>query len=384
MRLGLIFTILLMANVSSADTGSDHRTRIQATDFRLSQQDGVDFTARLSLNKKRLQNSKSISLRLPDGRFTAKRTLLTKRKHGFSWFGKINNQSLVNLTSYKGFISGRIHTPNSLYAVVTDRHKKTWVRKVKTDQKMACVSHESHAPAGLSKTAHIDPEPPIDDVDLDLLVVYTPAALVTAGGEAQMIALMQSAVDATNQSYSGSDVSIKLNLVDVEMINYTESGHLPVDIFNNRQDGSEAVNLRNQLGADVVSIVVNDAVFGCGFGDIQGSSGWPLGEGLAPFAFNALNMECDFGFGHLLAHELGHNQGAEHEPADTTIPPDEASFPFSYGHDWNTGVQDLGTIMADWWVPLFSNPQIYYYDPITQQSYQLGIFGSGTIIRPSI
>lgn len=92
----------------------------------------------------------------------------------------------------------------------------------------------------------------------DVLVAYTPAVQAlygTAGADALII----QAVAETNQAYSNSQMTTRLNLVRSVLTNYTESGDMLTDLTRLRVTNDnymdELHTLRNTYGADLVSLV---------------------------------------------------------------------------------------------------------------------------------
>ena len=102
---------------------------------------------------------------------------------------------------------------------------------------------------------------------IDVLVVYTALARTAAGGTAAIEAEIDLAIANSNSAYNNSLIGTQLNLVYAQEIAYDEVGtygdHL--DRLTNPADGSmDAVHtLRDQFGADMVALLVDDNEF-CG------------------------------------------------------------------------------------------------------------------------
>jgi hypothetical protein len=60
---------------------------------------------------------------------------------------------------------------------------------------------------------------PVNPYVIDLLVVYTTQAKVERGGDAVIQALIQSAVDSTNQALYNSQIPVTIRLVHSEEVN---------------------------------------------------------------------------------------------------------------------------------------------------------------------
>jgi hypothetical protein len=186
-------------------------------------------------------------------------------------------------------------------------------------------------------------------VTIDVMVAYTPAARTAV---ADIAATIQLAVAETNQSYVNSAIHIKLNLVSSFELPYSETGKSFDTILADFVADPTVNAKRNSSNADLSAMMINQTDF-CGLADAIRAD--------ASTAFAVVHYECATGY-YSFAHELGHLQGARHDP-DT----DPSTTPFPYGH----GLQHLvapawRTIMAyncpggcprlQYW----SNPDITY------------------------
>jgi len=193
---------------------------------------------------------------------------------------------------------------------------------------------------------------------IDVLVVYTPAveALYGTQGDDALIIL---AVTEANQGYSNSNMATRLNLVGVYRADYIESGDMRTDLIRLRttNDGfmDEIHAVRNFYGADLVSLIEADGG-ACGVAYLMNN----LSTSFAPYAFNVVHHSCATGY-YTFAHEIGHNQGAAHDLANTS---DVTIYPYAHGYQDPLG--RFRTIMAydcpggcsrlDY----FANPEVLY------------------------
>jgi peptidyl-Asp metalloendopeptidase len=184
------------------------------------------------------------------------------------------------------------------------------------------------------------------------IVAYTPAAAAEAG---DIDALIQLALDETNQGYGNSAVNTSIALAHKYQTNYTESGDMALDRdrFRIQNDGfmDEIHALRDQFAADVALLITGSGNF-CGIAaDIYAD---------ADTAFAVVGQNCATGY-YSFAHEVGHLQGARHNPEADPTPT-----PFSYGHGFFHQPDQWRTIMSyacpagctrlDYW----SNPNVDY------------------------
>ncbi len=168
---------------------------------------------------------------------------------------------------------------------------------------------------------------------IDVLVAWTPAAERQAGNIA---ALIQLAIDETNQSYANSGVNPRLRLVHSYETNYTEANNnmrLDRDRFRITNDGfmDEVHTRRNQHRADVAMLVMGNSNY-CGYAsDIFANP---------DTAFAVVAQNCATG-NYSFGHELGHLQGARHDPAA-----DGSTTPFAYGHGFCYPSGNWRTVMS--------------------------------------
>ena len=139
------------------------------------------------------------------------------------------------------------------------------------------------------------------DVEIDVAVVYTPAARDAAGGVAAIEAEIDLMVAETNQAYEASGVDHRVALVDRSEVPYTETGDSSLDLGRllDPSDGyiDDVHALRDRVGADLVHLIVGEADDLCG-------------KAYRPGVFGLTVQGCG---GRTFAHELGHNMGLQHD-----------------------------------------------------------------------
>lgn len=225
---------------------------------------------------------------------------------------------------------------------------------------ISAVSSEA-APPGALEAGFIPPASTCDDGSvIDLMVVYTQAAVTAAGGTAAIEALIDLAVADTNEAFTRSLIDTSIRLVHTQQISYAESGLGDVDgpRLVEPNDGylDDVLPLRDAYGADCVSLWV-DSLDSGGIGYYPHASMTGIG------ASGYTVMRQDNAAGLTLAHELGHNLWCAHDRDNDSPPP-----PFAeYSHGYREPAAQWHTIMAyppGFTIPYFANPSVNYPGPV--------------------
>jgi hypothetical protein len=170
--------------------------------------------------------------------------------------------------------------------------------------------------------------------EIKVLVAYTPKA---KAAHADMNGLITLAVDEANQSYNNSRIPISLTLVHKYQTKYTESGSFDIDLakFRTKADGTmdEVHTKRTTYKADVAVLIIDNPSY-CGL-----ASGIMANTNTA---FAAVHYDCATGY-YSFAHEIGHLQGARHDPA---ADPSSGPVCVNYNHGYLNMPKSWRTIMA--------------------------------------
>lgn len=225
------------------------------------------------------------------------------------------------------------------------------------------VDSSQHAPPPLAVDALHD-----DGSTIDVLIAYTPAARIAAGGLAALTSEITLAVSEANGAYANSGVIQRLRLVSTIEVNYTVSAKLLDDLYRITENTDGVMNpvftRRNQVGADIVSVWVDspDAT-SCGWA-------WIMDNVRASFedsAINVLPWECAT-VNYTFAHELGHNMGLRHDLFVDNAAEQGATPSYPYAHGYVDPAKRWHTVMAypnqcGYYCPAiqyFSNPSVNF------------------------
>jgi hypothetical protein len=275
------------------------------------------------------------------------------------WRGSANlrGDSEVLLTLRNGYVAGAIQIGTDLYEVrpAGNRHV---IEKLDVARFPACGGQQPAGDTGGVASGETAAASGDALVTVDLLSVYTPQARTAAGGTAQIETLIQSAVDRANLAFSNSLVNAAFRLVGTAEVGHSDAGDLGVDLSWVRNDATVAA-LRNESGADMVSLIVENGAGYCGMGYVMNS----VGSGFAGSAFQVTARSCAVG-NLTFAHEHGHNLGMQHDPANGASPT-SASYPWSFGHFNNGAYRTVMSYASECpngctRVPYFSNPDVVY------------------------
>ena len=162
------------------------------------------------------------------------------------------------------------------------------------------------------------------------LVNYTTAA---RNASADIVGLINLAVSESNIGYANSGVEITLQLAGTGLVTYTESSNFSTNLsrYRSTNDGyMDAIHTqRNSVTADVAVLITNGTA-ACGIGYMNSN---------AASAFTVVARSCATGY-YSFAHEIGHNLGANHDPANAS------GSPYAYGHGYQRPANGWRTIMA--------------------------------------
>jgi uncharacterized repeat protein (TIGR01451 family) len=285
-----------------------------------------------------------------------------RTEHGMTWVGKLAGQPLGDavVVVYDGIVEGSIVSPEGAYAidwadggqVVEQLDDSAFPENGNCFEEVPTGALESQpAPSAASDDGSL----------IDVLVAYTPAARIAAGGTSQMQAKMQLAVTETNQGYSNSNVIQRLRLVGSTEVPYTEAD-ISTDLYrvtdpsDGYMDGVPV--LRDTYKADVVSLIGAGytSAGACGIAWLMSGNN----PAFAPNAYSVVDVTCMTGY-YSFGHEIGHNMGLNHARVD---PVGTGAYFYSFGY------KDPGnafrTVMA-YNCPVdctrilhFSNPNVSY------------------------
>ena len=244
-------------------------------------------------------------------------------RHGTAWIGTIEGEPLsqVVLAVVAGEMTGSIVMPGRAYDVQPAGGGVHLVREiddrltlgdgvVQVGGDAAEERRGAAAPAAGDQAGY--PSASDDPGFIDVLVVYTSEVKSKRGGEASTLSMIDAAVAEANQAYQNSQIGTRLRLVGTAEVDYAGSGDLGSDLsaIRSTSDGrmDEIHALRNALGADLVSLVVETDPKYCGMAYVLTN---PSSSSSASSAFSVVRRSCMTSY--TFAHELGHNLGLQHD-----------------------------------------------------------------------
>ncbi len=188
------------------------------------------------------------------------------------------------------------------------------------------------ADAAPSRRVDVSPATAVPCSPIDVLVVYTVAVAKRVGTPSLLVSLAEK---ETNTSYANSGIRSRIRVVHSYQTTYKETGNVETDLaaFRNKGDGvmDEVHALRDLYAADVAVLLVDSADF-CGLAaDIYAE---------AANAFALVKAECATGY-YSFGHEIGHLQGARHNPEM-----DPTNEPYPYCHGYLDAAHKVRTVMA--------------------------------------
>jgi uncharacterized delta-60 repeat protein len=204
------------------------------------------------------------------------------------------------------------------------------------------------------------PEPTI----IEVLLLYTPQAVIGAGGENILRQQMLDNIDNGNRYFTRSLINVQLRPVYIGLMNYTETGSMYLDGMRlvGASNGLEkSRTLRNDYKADITVFVTE--LEDNGIGGDSWSIPPPTGGGDAN-AF-CLVRRVHLHFPLVMIHEIGHLLGCDHSRENSTYPLTDpfykARFPYIFGHRFQiegVGYADIMTYPPAVHMLLFGNPDV--------------------------
>jgi hypothetical protein len=269
------------------------------------------------------------------------------------WIGRINGQdySEAVLAVTGDNVAGNIRTPSGeIFQIRQVSGPIHQVRQVDGSQYPQELPPQPWPPegrnlAGAESTAASQARTGTDDGSvLDVMVLYTPSVRQAVGGTANTLNLIHLAVAETNQGYANSQVIQRLRLVHTYEVDYIEEtgsagfyaalSHV-TGTSDKKMDEIHA--LRDQYGADLVSLWINNGVY-CGLGYLMTSTAGDFSD----HAFTICDYTCATGY-YSFAHEMGHNQGCHH---NREVNDGSGVYSYSHGYQQTGANPPFRTIMA--------------------------------------
>lgn len=262
------------------------------------------------------------------------------RSGGWTWEGTIGDGGDWALFAYQdGRLAGYLATASGEFEIMP-----------LPDGGSALLQRDVRrlSPLGQPVAPQIDAHPPlVPDPHaerggitwMDLLVIYTGAAATEVGGHAGVSAKAHNDVAFGNRAFRNTNMPVQYRLVAVRPLGEPENPDMD-EMLPAFRTSASANALRDQYGADMVGLYMKNGQY-CGLGYVMRNPG----PGFANWAFQVTKITCGAS---TYAHEHGHNMGMEHDPANSSVgdTPEEASYPWSFGHGVADGDNSFRTIMA--------------------------------------
>jgi peptidyl-Asp metalloendopeptidase len=288
--------------------------------------------------------SRQVQVPLPDGRtFVVDRNDVEMRGPGdFAWRGRIagaDGQPAgdVVLTVRDGRVLGRVMVPGVVYRILPvagGGHQMSKVVENSLDffEKLDLVPlRELLGVDALSGIESLTPPArPAPISRFNVIAFYTAAARQGAGGHEEIRQLLQHEVDLANTAYTNSRIPVQLSLTYTEETSRAEN-EIERNLFWLKHD--PYVNrMQATFRAAFAALVVENFEGACGAAGSILRPDLLRDRTVTAQGTTVLRRNClASGDRVLLAHEIGHTLGCEHDPVYGS-PLYNALFPYAYGH----------------------------------------------------
>ena len=236
------------------------------------------------------------------------------------------------------------------------RHPEGWEDLIENggNESFHDEDRDVHGPEDPDARSRGDPATPNTAADagdeIDILVAHTARAEAEQGN---IDAFIQFAIDNTHRTYGNSGIELRLRLVHKHEVSYTQTSSMRTDIrrltFTAGDSGGgdplgymdEVHGLRDRYGADLVVLIVGqNTAAACGIAWRPRYQEYPTRD-YSHLGFSVVAQNCESLTHHTFAHELGHNQGAAHDPFNVVN-----GYSFPWGHGFCNNADDWNTVMA--------------------------------------
>lgn len=302
-----------------------------------------------------LKSAASIELNLFNDTTTRVTTdrVETRSKDDFTWYGSNpETGTMATITVMNGSAIGTVVTEDGVYKLVPIADGV----HANTEVDFSVQEGSDHPPEFeiIQRESSTRQSSFLQALEtINILVVYTQTA---RNQVANMDALIQLAIDETNNSFVNSGINRRVALVHSYQIAYAESGDMYLDLtrLRTQNDGfMDSVHAnRSTYSADVVMMIT------ARHNDYCGLATRILAD--YAYAFAITTQKCATGY-YTFGHELGHLLGARHNPEV-----DPNTQPFQYGHGYYPPSQNWRTMMSYDCpercsrIPYWSNPSLTY------------------------
>lgn len=328
---------------------------------------------RLNLAALEDRDQRLLALPLPDGRvLRVERTDVERRgRRDYAWRGKVVGdkgqvEGYVTLTVLGKLVQGRVSMSGKIWNIQPEAGRHWVAQHVAPELPCGADEPSEIAPLLMKAPAQMEggvpPELATAAADgftrLRLVAVYPRAS--TLGDTNRLLLQIRNAVDTANTAMAASGISARIDLITIREVNHQEQAD-PVDDLIYLYEDPAMVALRRSSQALMTTIItINSGV--CGIANLMDRDEY---EGRArPLGVSLVRRSCLND--QTLMHELGHNLGAQHDPANAQ-PPSQALFPYSFGHfktgSWRTIMSYSSECGGDFGCPRIdhiSNPNISF------------------------
>ena len=266
----------------------------------------------------------------------------------YSWFGQsADSKNSIMISVYNNDVQGVITKGDELYKIETIENEYILIKINQYElNKKDCgmlndAIEESIKKNSQKQDINFTNQKSLENFSckIRILVLYTPNA---SANVSNMQALAQLSVDQMNQTFINSQVNAEVELVHVQLTNYTETNIMPTSSathdndltrFTTNGDGhmDEVHNLRNEYSADIC-VLICDIPQTLGYAGIARSikSSPQNSFCLVDYWYSFLNIT--------FAHEIGHLIGCRRNESS-----DPSNVPYPYGHGYTVNNPTSGS-----------------------------------------